>query len=530
MKHVKKSMFISTVLMVVMLIAALSTATFAWYTSNSSAGSTATQVGAAESSAANIGIGFYKGATSSTIDFQPLVDSLAKGDMNPTVPVKFYEDISGQAVAARYTTTNGNVESGMFIANGVVDAAGSHDYLRIVDLTSAQTADIVAASAYIHSYTDGIYTNLPSTIGAKYEKIWRLIKYAYNDSQLETVAAATPITVGANGQYAIASADGTVYGVQKAFLVSNTTGVDYADFDYGTSTAINMSCAYTLSGNKWTPAEGGYVVAYYQYGTIGYKAAVTTIDANAEFVGYAATTADTLNAGDILAENVLNSATYPTITDIKYDSENFAKLYKIFDATNGERVVPDPDNSIAGNILTNESNFANFKFNKASMDADGYFAANGSAASIGAKYSGSGAYNGGGYDVAVVTGLDSRNMATSTFYVTNNGTTTINNLQINLATSGDNADLLRIALFMNGNYIGTMAGANNAPTAFGQILKGAAAKDMATYEAKNQFDLGALAAGNTNAAAFQIVAWFDGKLLNDAAAGKTCAFTLTFNA
>ena len=54
MKSMKKSMFITTILMVVLLIVALSTATFAWYTSNSQVTVSATTVNTASSSAANI--------------------------------------------------------------------------------------------------------------------------------------------------------------------------------------------------------------------------------------------------------------------------------------------------------------------------------------------------------------------------------------------------------------------------------------------------------------------------------------------
>ncbi len=56
MKHVKKSLFISTVLMVALMVVALSTATFAWYTAQSSTTVTETELFSATSSTAAIAI------------------------------------------------------------------------------------------------------------------------------------------------------------------------------------------------------------------------------------------------------------------------------------------------------------------------------------------------------------------------------------------------------------------------------------------------------------------------------------------
>ena len=68
MKNAKKSMFITTVLMVAVLIVAVSTATFAWYTASGSGTATGALLTSAESTDANIGLGWSKEtATSSTI-------------------------------------------------------------------------------------------------------------------------------------------------------------------------------------------------------------------------------------------------------------------------------------------------------------------------------------------------------------------------------------------------------------------------------------------------------------------------------
>lgn len=88
MKHMKKSMLITTVMMVVLLVVALSTATFAWYTSSNTVSTTASTVNSAESSGANIAIGWTDttpvGSSSlefvtDTADYNPMVPSVTDG-------------------------------------------------------------------------------------------------------------------------------------------------------------------------------------------------------------------------------------------------------------------------------------------------------------------------------------------------------------------------------------------------------------------------------------------------------------------
>lgn len=81
MKTMKKSMFITTIMMVVLLVVALSTATFAWYTSTNNASSTETKLSSATSSDANIALGWDANATTTTVSF---ADS---GKLEPMVPI-----------------------------------------------------------------------------------------------------------------------------------------------------------------------------------------------------------------------------------------------------------------------------------------------------------------------------------------------------------------------------------------------------------------------------------------------------------
>lgn len=554
MKHVKKSMFISTILMVVMLIAALSTATFAWYTSNNTAASTTTMVGAAQANDANIGIGFFRGAQANEINFHNLVDGNNQGYLTPVVPATYYDPAAtadrDPDLGNRYTTSTTTQSSG-FIAGAFTKDNGTPDdltddttvdYRRVVQMSDAQVAQIVAQSTQTHAWP-GTLTNI--TTGANgfdgnYEMIYYIPYYVYNNNVVVPTVGDAPIaendaiTVSANIFTKVTEEPASttkVYKVQKVYEVSATGASDPSLITSGT-TAVTQDCANKLSRTaNFIPNAGTYLVLYYDYQVAPYTTpSASTIDANAVFVGYAGAAAGTLNDThfDIQEEDVIwdseNNTTYPVITEIKYDANGFAYLYKTYSAG----TYTSASNKNEGSIT-----WDNFQFTKAAIDNVGFFKANGSNASIGNYYSGNTNVMGEShYDLGVVTGISATasGNATETFFVTNNGSQPLSQLTVSLNAQGDNASLLRIAIFKNGTYYGTLASANNAPTSFGKILIGSKAADMQTYKAKNQINLGGLSSGALNAAEFQLVAWFDGTLLNDVAAGKNCSFTLTFTA
>jgi hypothetical protein len=75
-----KSLFISTIAMVVMLIVALSVGTFAWYTAQETVTADNAVVGTATSTESAIAIGWTAGASSSSVSFG------AKNDLRPMIP------------------------------------------------------------------------------------------------------------------------------------------------------------------------------------------------------------------------------------------------------------------------------------------------------------------------------------------------------------------------------------------------------------------------------------------------------------
>lgn len=99
MKGMKRSMFVTTILMVVLLIVALSTATFAWYTAQSNATVTKTQIVAANSSSASLVIDDH--AALSNTDSQSSVTIAMTQGIHPMMI-----DMSAAPIVGTTTYTN----------------------------------------------------------------------------------------------------------------------------------------------------------------------------------------------------------------------------------------------------------------------------------------------------------------------------------------------------------------------------------------------------------------------------------------
>jgi len=106
-----KSLFISTVAMVVMLIVALSVGTFAWYTAQNQVTATGAQVAAVQTDASAIGIGWSTAATASTIE-------LADGSVRPMIPTTKPADITADnALAFNEALLKTNAQGTEYIDN-----------------------------------------------------------------------------------------------------------------------------------------------------------------------------------------------------------------------------------------------------------------------------------------------------------------------------------------------------------------------------------------------------------------------------
>lgn len=133
MKTMKKSMFITTIMMVVLLVVALSTATFAWYTAQSSVTVTSTSVSSASSNSASLVIDT---AAATSIDHnhssitlttsQSIVPMIYHSASAPTTDVT-YEAFMNDSFYTCVVDNAGNLASDASVttAGQIVTATGS---------------------------------------------------------------------------------------------------------------------------------------------------------------------------------------------------------------------------------------------------------------------------------------------------------------------------------------------------------------------------------------------------------------------
>ena len=120
MKHMKKSMFITTLAMVVVLVVALSTATFAWYTAQSTLTSTETSVYTATSTSASIALSSVSSnvttVSNTSIDITMGANNVENG-INPMIPAAALTTYTAATTTGAFKTASINAD-GTFKANG----------------------------------------------------------------------------------------------------------------------------------------------------------------------------------------------------------------------------------------------------------------------------------------------------------------------------------------------------------------------------------------------------------------------------
>ena len=158
MKNAKKSMFITTILMVAVLIVAVSTATFAWYTSSSTVTASKTQLSTATSDSANIAIGWTQSATTTEVSFEP-----ASG-LIPMVPTAtFVVDTTTATDAAGMMTTGTLQTNAAGVASFKADGTGATPWTQ-AQYTEDDTAG--ATTLYLINYNTTKEANVTITMTA----------------------------------------------------------------------------------------------------------------------------------------------------------------------------------------------------------------------------------------------------------------------------------------------------------------------------------------------------------------------------
>lgn len=172
MKSMKKSMFLTTILMVVLLIVALSTATFAWYTANTAVGATKTTVTSATSATASLVIDNQKATSANATNSS--VDLTMTGTNVPMV----YTDASAVAAGTNtyadfitkfytFTRTNAGYFTGTpsNIAPGTISAVSGTGSSAFIVLTNVGGQSLATLTTTVTIDPYYFYTEFATTAG-----------------------------------------------------------------------------------------------------------------------------------------------------------------------------------------------------------------------------------------------------------------------------------------------------------------------------------------------------------------------------
>ena len=179
MKNAKKSMFITTILMVAVLIVAVSTATFAWYTASGTGSAGSASLVAAESSDANIAVGWTKASkttdiTFNTIDakFAPMAPKAALVADEAYAASTFYTQTLAQSntfngdgtPATPWNVVNSDADAGVTDGFYVINHnqnAGATVKMSLT-FTADDNSDLLLVAVYVNGSLKGIYSQLAS--------------------------------------------------------------------------------------------------------------------------------------------------------------------------------------------------------------------------------------------------------------------------------------------------------------------------------------------------------------------------------
>ena len=179
MKNAKKSMFITTILMVAVLIVAVSTATFAWYTASGQGSANSASLVSAESADANIAVGWNKSSkdtsitfNTSTSKFAPMAPKAALVADEAYATSEFFTATLAQnnvfndngAPATPWTVVNSDeasdITDGFYVIN-YNQNAGATVKMKLT-FTADENSDLLLVAVYVNGSLKGIYSQLAS--------------------------------------------------------------------------------------------------------------------------------------------------------------------------------------------------------------------------------------------------------------------------------------------------------------------------------------------------------------------------------
>ncbi len=287
MKHMKKSMFITTLIMTVVLVVALSTATFAWYTANTNVTSNVVEVYTAQSTAASIVVssGTYTGPSMDNTTMNLTINAGSVGNgIQPMIPRAAFAigetptAYSSAKASSFFNTANVGVD-GNFLAAGADTApaiitttqaaggttpespANTQDYFYVVNTSdSAHTisVNVVFADSYksVSGLTSGTFAESKTSY---YTKSGTTYTPCTNDSEFNgettyyvanaTLKNALRVAIFANDSCIAVYSSSTEgnntykYGAITASTASSSFGTTASTIQSGNATNLTSSTA-----------------------------------------------------------------------------------------------------------------------------------------------------------------------------------------------------------------------------------------------------------------------------------------------
>ncbi|HHT83989.1 MAG TPA: hypothetical protein GXZ92_06015 [Clostridiales bacterium] len=516
MKTMRKSMFISTVLMVVLLIVALSTATFAWFSANNTVIATQTTMTAATSTDANITIGW-------TTDPEQMGSSISfdsASALHPTIPMlKPVKAGETGTIPAQYVSTNKALSE----EDTYYFTYENHNvpFLTVVDAKTAARGGTIPYSEDLAE--DYGLTGDITMLKRIYRTSWEIpARYVATTSQ---VPHDETYQIPYNGE----EEDPVPY----LNVVANGTAINDNDIEFD---EVNANYElYTLEDiGMSTQISATIGDRIYHMKEVEESFALIDINgaAPANFIsgGMDGSPGD---PGDIdfltIFDSGGTSGTFPVQVGSNYyidfeDCDAFVDVSAVGDRIYCVRPAATP-------TRTTLDDFASFdNFYTANIDVNNRFRTAGGPAP--------GEEN-------LFVNLQEKGGTRKTFYLMNNNAFGSQRADVTMsvdinAESGTALSDLRIAVFVRAAgetapyYYGTLSSGGGANTYYGAIAEGAFSTSTAFQDYSFSTDGPTLAQKisidpQTNAA-ISIVVWFDGVSLGNAEAGQEVNFTFTFTA
>jgi|AGTN01.2.fsa_nt_gi hypothetical protein len=515
-------MFFTTVLMVVLLVVALSTATLAWFTSNDTVTITQTTITAATSNDASIGIGWTttEAESGTTITFMTPTNT-----GNPMIP-KILPLVTSSNPGAYYVTTSVKVAAGEFAdgnfsgfaAKGI--AFHAINGAQVVEITETGNAITADNSLSYETLAVAPY-NLPGLeTTAKYAKVYMTKAqiaagfYVFASPVAPQGYTITPFGTAPTTYDSLLVVEGTATAGQISTTAFSIEGSVVTCTYEGTHTVLNLTelpvAGQYLFSIQNTPAVYGYV---HHKASMSAGAFVSGALPGGRDYMFAVHTPGSLDTtaldGSHSVQDVYLAAAQATYYANAADDE-FIYCVK------NSGAQPKTPLMNAGATLGFVDNFTtgvidgSNRFTSAIMGADPFLLQD--------------------WD----TPTSSTRNYTSFFVRNNSAPTTGTTSRIQMTANLFNDPDLRLAVFVRDgatlSYVGTLA-ATSANTRYGTILEGenrACVKSYQATQASTGFNLHNLAP--QGAIEISIVAWFDGEQLTPLDSNKQVPFTVTFKA